>query len=160
MYPDEDPQPLINWPPGISGEICLGSPVLQDSLGDQVFFGLFVFTCYLLHVLAILLTPLKNSLHSFNSNLVLSLKKDKDSSSSELPGWLSVKNLPANADLRNAGLIPGLGRSPGGRHGSPLQYFFLGNPMDREVCRLQRSYKRVGQGLATKATNIIFFKNP
>ena len=37
--------------------------------------------------------------------------------------------------------------------------FFLGNPMDREVCRLQRSYKRVRQGLATKATNI-FFKNP
>ena len=30
-----------------------------------------------------------------------------------------VKNLPANAgDVRNMGLIPGLGRSPGG-HGSP-----------------------------------------
>ena len=32
---------------------------------------------------------------------------------------LVVKNLPANAgDVRNMGLIPGLGRSPGG-HGSP-----------------------------------------
>ena len=34
---------------------------------------------------------------------------------------LAVKNLPANAgDLRDAGLIPGLGRSPGGGHGNPL----------------------------------------
>ena len=29
------------------------------------------------------------------------------------------------------GLIPGLGRSPGGRHGNPLQYSSLENPMDR-----------------------------
>ena len=137
----------------------LPSHVPQDSLGDQVFFCLFVFNCHLLHVLAIVLTPLKNSLHSFNLNLVLSLKKDKDSSSSELPGWLSVKNLPANADLRDVGLIPGLGRSYGGGHGNPLQYFCLGNPTDREACRLQRSHKRVGQGLATETT-IIFFKNP
>ena len=28
-------------------------------------------------------------------------------------------------------LIPGLGRSPGGGHGNPLQYSYLGNPMDR-----------------------------
>ena len=43
-----------------------------------------------------------------------------------------VKNLPANAgDIRDAGLIPGLGRSPGGGHGTPLQYSCLENPMDR-----------------------------
>ena len=29
------------------------------------------------------------------------------------------------------GLIPGLGRSPGEGNGNPLQYFRLGNPMDR-----------------------------
>ena len=29
------------------------------------------------------------------------------------------------------GSIPGLGRSPGGGHGNPLQYSFLENPMDR-----------------------------
>ena len=29
------------------------------------------------------------------------------------------------------GLIPGLGRFPGGGHGNPLQYFCLENPMDR-----------------------------
>ena len=45
---------------------------------------------------------------------------------------LLVKNLPANAgDVRDAGLIPELGRSPGGRDGNPLQYSCLENPMDR-----------------------------
>ena len=34
---------------------------------------------------------------------------------------LVVKNPPANAgDIRDVGSIPGLGRSPGGRHGNPL----------------------------------------
>ena len=37
-----------------------------------------------------------------------------------------VKNLPVNAgDMRDAGLIPELGRSPGGGHGNPLQYSCL-----------------------------------
>ena len=40
-----------------------------------------------------------------------------------------VKNLPA--DTGEAGLIPGLERSPGEGNGTPLQYYFLGNPMDR-----------------------------
>ena len=31
--------------------------------------------------------------------------------------------------------IPGLGRSPGGGHGNPLQYSCLENPMDRGVWR-------------------------
>ena len=45
---------------------------------------------------------------------------------------LVVKNLPANAeDIRDVGLIPGSGRSPGGGHGNPLQYSYLENPMDR-----------------------------
>ena len=43
-----------------------------------------------------------------------------------------VKNLPTNAgDLRDMGSIPGLGRSPGGGSGSPLQYSCLENSMDR-----------------------------
>ena len=42
---------------------------------------------------------------------------------------LVVKNLPAKAgDVRDAGSIPGLGRSPAGGHGNPLQYFCLENP--------------------------------
>ena len=45
-----------------------------------------------------------------------------------------VKNLPANAgDIRHAGLIPGLGRSPGEGNSNPLQYSCLENPMDRGV---------------------------
>ena len=43
-----------------------------------------------------------------------------------------VKNSPPNAgDVRDVGLIPGSGRSPGGGHGNPLQYSCLENPMDR-----------------------------
>ena len=43
---------------------------------------------------------------------------------------LVVKNLPADAgDIRDAGLIPGLGRSPGGGRGNPLQYSFLEDPL-------------------------------
>ena len=63
-----------------------------------------------------------------------------------MSGWLSnllwthgasqvglvVKNIPANAgDIRDEGLIPGLGRFLGGRHGNPLHYPCLENPMDR-----------------------------
>ena len=45
---------------------------------------------------------------------------------------LMVENPPANAgDLRDAGSIPGSGRSPGEGHGNPLQYSCLENPMDR-----------------------------
>ena len=41
-----------------------------------------------------------------------------------------MKNLPANAgDVRDPGLIPGWGRSPGGGHGDPLQYPCLETPM-------------------------------
>ena len=42
-----------------------------------------------------------------------------------------IKNPLANAgDLRDASLIPGLGRSPEGGHGNPLQYSCLENSMD------------------------------
>ena len=47
-----------------------------------------------------------------------------------------VKNPPANAgDAENGGLIPGSGRSPGGRNGNPLQCSCLENPMDRGAWR-------------------------
>ena len=45
---------------------------------------------------------------------------------------LVVKNPPGNAgDIGDMGSISGLGRSPGGGHGNPLQYSCLENPMDR-----------------------------
>ena len=42
-------------------------------------------------------------------------------------------NLPASAE--DVSLIPGLGRSPGGGHGNPLQYSCLENPTDRGAWR-------------------------
>ena len=47
------------------------------------------------------------------------------------PGGSVVKNPPAKAG--DMGLIPGLGRFPGGENGNPLQYSCLENPLDRGV---------------------------
>ena len=47
------------------------------------------------------------------------------------PGSSVVKNPPANAG--DMGSFPGSGISPREGNGNPLQYSFLGNPMDREV---------------------------
>ena len=45
---------------------------------------------------------------------------------------LVVKNLPATAtDVIDLGLITGLGRSPAGGHGNPLQYSRLENSIVR-----------------------------
>ena len=47
---------------------------------------------------------------------------------------LVVKNPLANArDVRSVGSKPGLGRFPGGKHGSPLQYSRLENPIEGEA---------------------------
>ena len=60
-----------------------------------------------------------------------------------------VKNLHANAEnLRDTGLIPGSGRSPGGGHGNPLQDSCLENPMDRgdwraTIRRVAKSWTRL-----------------
>ena len=50
------------------------------------------------------------------------------------PGGAGVKNLLTSAgDARDLDSIPGLGRSPGGRNGNPVQYSCLENPMGREA---------------------------
>ena len=52
------------------------------------------------------------------------------------PGGASGKNLPASAgDIRDVGLIPGLGRSPGGGNDNPFQYSCLENSTDRGAWR-------------------------
>ena len=62
-----------------------------------------------------------------------------------------VKNSPNNAaDIRDLGSIPGLGRSPGGGHGNPLQYSCLENFTDRgawwaTVHRVAKSWTRLKQ---------------
>ena len=49
-----------------------------------------------------------------------------------------AKNPPANAgDIKDAGFIPGSGRSPGGGPGSPLQDSCLENPTERGSWRVQ-----------------------
>ena len=60
-------------------------------------------------------------------------KKNKVYKQVGFPGGPVVKDLPANAG--NSGSIPGSGRSPEGGNGNPLQYFCLGNPMDRRAWR-------------------------
>ena len=60
------------------------------------------------------------------------LKRLNSSSSSELPKWAVIENLPANVgDTRDVGLIPGSGRSPGIRNDNPFQYSFLENSMGK-----------------------------
>ena len=57
-----------------------------------------------------------------------------------------VKNPSPNAgDLRDAGSIPGLGRSPGVGNGTPLQYFCLENFMEEEPGGVQSmGLQRIG----------------
>ena len=65
------------------------------------------------------------SLFSINQRLILAVRLG-------FPGGSVLKNLPASAgDAGDLGSIPGLGRSPGGGHGNPLQYSCLKNPMGR-----------------------------
>ena len=49
-----------------------------------------------------------------------------------LPSWLSGKESACSErDAGDVSLIPGSGRCPGGENGTPLQYSYLENPMDR-----------------------------
>ena len=76
---------------------------------------------------------------------------------------LVVKNPPANAgDIRDAGSVPGLGKSPGGGHGSPLQCSCLENPLDRGVwCGLQSMESQTVQhNRSNLATNMHAFSEP
>ena len=49
-----------------------------------------------------------------------------------LPGGASGRE-SACQDVRESGLVPGLGRSPGGGHGNPFQYSCMENPMNKET---------------------------
>ena len=61
-----------------------------------------------------------------------------------------VKNPPAMyaGHAGDVSSIPGLGRSPGGGHGNPLQYSCLENPMDRGA--LRATVHRVAQSDTTE----------
>ena len=72
---------------------------------------------------------------SCNSVLIPGLERSLEK------GWAthsSILGLPGGSDGKEStcnagdlGLIPGLGRSPGGEHGNPFQYSCLENPMHR-----------------------------
>ena len=66
------------------------------------------------------------------------------------PDGSAVKNPPANAGDMSS--IPGLGRSLGEGNDNPLQYAYLGNPMDRGAWQatVQGVEKRAGHDLDTK----------
>ena len=80
------------------------------------------------------------------------------------PSVSVVKNSPANAgDKRDAGSILGLGRTPGGGNGNPLQYSCLENPVDRgawwaTVHRVAKSQIQIKQ-LSTHAHTTDYFKH-
>ena len=64
-------------------------------------------------------------------------------------------------NARDAGLIPGLGRSPRGGHGNPLKYSCLENPMDRgdwwaTVLRVAKSWIQL-KGLNTHKWGYLVF---
>ena len=60
----------------------------------------------------------------------------------DFPADTVVRNLPANAgDARDAGLIPGLGRSPGVGNTNPFQYSCLENPMYTGAPQFMRSQR-------------------
>ena len=77
--------------------------------------------------------------------LILSWEQDVvsqivKSPNSQVDQW--IKNLPATQDW-----IPGSGRSSGEENGNPLQYFCLGNPVDRRAW--QATVHRVTKELDT-----------
>ena len=65
----------------------------------------------------------------------MSVFKDIPTEAPGFPNGSVLKESTCNAgDAGEAGLIPGLGRSPGGGNNYSLQYSCLGNPMDRGAC--------------------------
>ena len=72
-----------------------------------------------------------------------------------IPNGASGKESPTGAeDIRDAGSIPGSGRSPGEGNGDPLQYSCLGNPMDRgpwqvAVHRVSKNWIRLSDSTTT-----------
>ena len=73
------------------------------------------------------------SYYSYRINFHESYLKLSFEIASASPGGASVKEQATAyaGNMRDLGSIPQSGRFPGGGHGSPLQYSYLENPMDR-----------------------------
>ena len=76
-------------------------------------------------------------------------------------GGAGGKSPPDAGDLRDAGSIPTLGRSPEGGHGNPLQYSCLENLMDRGPwwITIHRVTKESGMIEVTENAHIITFRS-
>ena len=88
-----------------------------------------------------------------------------------LANWFGF---PSNSETKESacnvgdmGSIPGLGRSPGGGHGNPLQYSCLENPMDRGAWWVQSTgSQRLGHDWASKRNtaqnwdNLLLLREP
>ena len=75
-----------------------------------------------------------------------------------IPDGSLIKNLPTNAgDAGDSSLIPGLGRSPGGGNGNPLQYSCLENPIERGAW--QATVHKVARSQTTEATEYTYTEN-
>ena len=68
------------------------------------------------------------------------------------PGGLDDKDSAHN--VGNPGLIPGLGRSPGGGHGDPVQYSCLENSIDRGACLYSMGLQGVRHDWVTNTHNV------
>ena len=76
---------------------------------------------------------------------------------------LVVNSPPASiGDTRQVGSIPGSGRSPGGRHGSPLQHSCLENPKHRGAWRaaVRRVAKTATQLERLSPHNTVYMQDP
>ena len=97
-------------------------------------------------------------------HMLNTITKSRCSSKGASQVALVVENPPANVgDIRDSGLIPGSGRSPGGGHGNPLQCSCLENPMDRgawraTIHRVARSWTQLKQLSTHTLHACMFFK--
>ena len=65
-------------------------------------------------------------MHNVGKEMVMNKESEVLGFGLGFPGGSEGKASACNAG--DLGSIPGLGRSPGGRHGNPLQYSYLENP--------------------------------
>ena len=69
---------------------------------------------------------------------------------------LVLKNPLANAgDIRDVGLIPRWGKTPGEGIDNPLQYFYLGHPVDRRAWQAAVDGVAVRHALARGRTHVL-----
>ena len=124
---------------------------------------MYMFPCYSLHISPSSSprpVPMSISLFSMFSQF-FKVPFALNSQSWASQAALVVENLPANAgDIRDVGLIPGSGRSPGGGHGNPFQYSNLENPIERGawqvtvhgVAKSRTRLKRLSSSIATSSS--------